>query len=275
MSEDALQVVKSQQATYRVHKHHANLFPFEERITTFKFFHITTWSLQLLHILANLALVVHAQHNGLVSSWKLWIGLFAHFFLTVPEASAAFDIMLGLLSSKASNARPSYDLQGPEAPSVDIMITCCGEPNRIIINTVEAATVQVYPSNRYRIFVLDDADDPELRHAVEMSRSRAEARHGPTIQYLSREKEEGAKSYFKSGNLRSGIEASRLSGGLQFIAGLDADMIIEPQWLRRLVPHLLLNDNVALVCGPQVSAKSTRPRKSYAFTAFLDDSWMR
>ena len=143
------------------------------------------------------------------------------------------------------------------------MITCCGEPVPILVNTIKAAAVQNYPSNRYRIFILDDAKDPELRYAVENLKPRVKVCNGPTINYLSREKEEGARSHFKSGNLRFGIEASRYAeGGSQFVAGLDADMIVEPQWLRRLIPHLLLNDNVALVCGPQVSPHFTGPYKS-------------
>lgn len=250
----ALQVVETQRATYKVRKRPAVLFPFEENITAFRFFHITTWLLQVLHTVANFTLAFHAQQNGLLCSWKLWIALLADFFLTIPEASVALDVMLGILSSKAAHARPSYEIQDSEAPSVDILITCCGEPIRIITNTIKAAAVQNYPSNRYRIFVLDDAKDPELRHAVEILKFRVKGRNGPTINYLSREKESGAKSHFKSGNLRFGIEASKcVEEGSQFLAGLDADMIVEPQWLRRLVPHLLLNDNVALVCGPQVS----------------------
>lgn len=262
----ALQVVETQQAAYSVRKTQTNLFPFEENIKTIRFLHISTWFLQLLYILANLTLLFHAQRNGLPGSWRIWVALLADFFLTIPDASAALDIGLGLLSTKATHARPSYAIQGSQAPSVDIMITCCGEPVRIVTNTIQAAAVQDYPSKRYRIFVLDDAKDPELKHAIEILISRFRERNGPTITYLSREKEEGAKSHFKSGNLRFGIEASGYTEeGSQFLAGLDADMIVEPQWLRRLVPHLLLNDNVALVCGPQVSQDSSNLCKNPPF----------
>lgn len=248
-----LQVVDTQRATYKMRKHPAELFPFETNLVAFRFFHVTAWSLWLVHTVANLTLAFCGQANGFPGSWKVWIALLADFFLTIPEASNAFDILLGLLSSEATHPRPSYELQDSEAPSVDIMITCCGEPVRIVANTIMAAAVQKYPSARYRIFVLDDAKDSELRNAVEMLKSRVKERNGPTVNYLSRVKEEGAKSRFKSGNLRHGIEASRCAGqGSEFLAGLDADMIVEPQWLRRLVPHLLLDDSVALVLGPQV-----------------------
>ena len=262
----ALQAVETERATFMVQKHQVNLFSFEENITLFRLSHITTWFFQLLHTFANLTLAFYAQKNGLSGSWKIWVALLADFFLTLPEATAALDILLGLLSSKAAHARPSYEIQDSEAPTVDIMITCCGEPVRIVTNTIKAAAVQNYPSDRYRIFILDDGKDPALRHAVEIMGSQVKGRKGPFIQYLSRDKEEGAKSHFKSGNLRFGIEASRRAEkGSQFLAGLDADMIVEPHWLRRLVPHLKLNDNVAVVCGPQVSSHPTGSCKSRLF----------
>ena len=254
-----VQLIKSERATYKVQEQQARLFPFEENIAAFRFLHVTTSSLQLLHAFVNFSLAFHAQSNGLLCSWNLWIALLADVFLALPETLAAVDIGLGLFCSKAARARPSYEIQGSETPSVDVMVTCCGEPIHIVINTIKAVAAQNYPPDRYRIFILDDGEDAELCDAVETLKLRAKGLNGPSINYLSRNKEKGAKSHFKSGNLRFGIEASRCAGkGSQLLAGLDADMVVEPQWLRRLVPHLLLNDNIALVCGPQVSSDSTR-----------------
>lgn len=41
----------------------------------------------------------------------------------------------------------------------------------------------------------------------------------------------------------------------QYVAGLDADMIPEPHWLRALVPHIESDQQCAMVCPPQVSVK--------------------
>ena len=38
----------------------------------------------------------------------------------------------------------------------------------------------------------------------------------------------------------------------QYVAGLDADMIPEPHWLRTLVPHIDSDPKCAMVCPPQV-----------------------
>lgn len=37
----------------------------------------------------------------------------------------------------------------------------------------------------------------------------------------------------------------------EYVAGLDADMIPEPQWLRTMMPHLMDEPKMALVCPPQ------------------------
>lgn len=40
----------------------------------------------------------------------------------------------------------------------------------------------------------------------------------------------------------------------QYVAGLDADMIPMPHWLRSLVPHIEDDADCAMVCPPQVCA---------------------
>lgn len=40
----------------------------------------------------------------------------------------------------------------------------------------------------------------------------------------------------------------------QYVAGLDADMIPMPHWLRTLVPHIEDDADCAMVCPPQVVA---------------------
>ena len=42
-------------------------------------------------------------------------------------------------------------------------------------------------------------------------------------------------------------------GGSAYLASLDADMIPDKGWLRAIVPHLILEDNLALACPTQVS----------------------
>jgi cellulose synthase/poly-beta-1,6-N-acetylglucosamine synthase-like glycosyltransferase len=76
----------------------------------------------------------------------------------------------------------------------------------------------------------------------------------PNLYYHARTKIPGVPHHFKAGNLAGGTDfVTTLDGGEgEYIAALDADMIPEPQWLRALVAHLINDDQLALVCLPQV-----------------------
>ena len=242
------------QGSYTIKKSSANLFLFETHLNAFKISQILTWFLCLLHLILHFSLAYKIHRDGPDVPWQVWIALLSEFFLTIPGATTACTIIPALLSGKADKPRPDYRLCGHSVPSVDIMITCCGEPVNIIINTVLAAAAQDYPAQKLRVFILDDGHDAELRHAVDMLQLRRDKTTSPSIIYLSRTVTPGEQSHFKSGNIRFGIEESqRLEPGSELFAGLDADMIPEPDWLRRMVPHLLLQDEVAMACGPQVS----------------------
>lgn len=246
---------KIQNGAYTFARSPARLFPFEIHLNAFMISHLFTWSLWLLHISVHFALALILQRERPEVPWQLWVALIGELVFSIPEALTACTITLALCSGKAAQPRPCYRICGHVAPSVDVMITCCGEPAAIIINTIAAAAAQNYPAGRLRIFVLDDGHDAELQYAVENLILKLQ-RHepvGPPVIYLSRTVAHGELSYFKSGNLRFGIEQSQQLGtASEFLAGLDADVIPEPDWLRRMVPHLLLQDKVALACGPQV-----------------------
>ena len=245
--------VEIQRGPYTFHESSAQLFLFETHLKAFKFSQALTWGLWLLHLILHLSLAWKIQRDESDLSWRVWVAFISELCLTIPEALTACTIILALLSGKAAHPRPDYRLSGHAVPSVDIMITCCGESVDVIINTILAAATQDYPAQHFRVFVLDDAHDAELRHAVDMLQLRRKGATGPSIIYLARTVTPGEESHFKSGNLRFGIEESQhLGPGSEFLAGLDADMIPEPDWLRRMVPHLLLQDEVGVACGPQV-----------------------
>jgi cellulose synthase/poly-beta-1,6-N-acetylglucosamine synthase-like glycosyltransferase len=129
----------------------------------------------------------------------------------------------------------------------------CGEQWDVILDTVAGAALQDYPSNSYRVFVLDDANDSSISHSVdEFNRKECEKLGIQPVIYLSRLNKSGIVRHHKAGNLEYGIRISREQyGGSEFIAGLDADMIPESDWLKRLVPHLLYSSKTAIVSPPQ------------------------
>ncbi len=147
--------------------------------------------------------------------------------------------------------RPKARLVGDDVPTVDVFITCCGEDTDIVLDTTRAACAVDYPTNRFRVVVLDDGKSAELSAAVDVLKQRY-----PNLHYTARTKIKGVPHHFKAGNLNHGLEyVHGLEGGAgEHMAALDADMIPEPHWLRAIIAHLALDPKLALSCPPQVCA---------------------
>lgn len=116
----------------------------------------------------------------------------------------------------------------------------------MVSNTAEAACAIEYPSQLFRVVVLDDSASDRLGMDI---RRRKETHQN--LLYTARVK--GKNHDFKAGNLNHGLHYtdSLPGGGAEFIGALDADMIADPQWLRALLPHMLRNSKLALAQPPQ------------------------
>lgn len=149
-----------------------------------------------------------------------------------------------------SRRRERLRIVGNDTPTVDVFITCCGEENQLVIDTVLAAAAQDWPTHRFRVIVLDDKHDLELEQRVGEIHARM-----PHVMYTARTKIPGVPHHFKAGNLNHGLEyVKHLPGGAgEYMAALDADMIPEPEWLRAIIAHLVVDPKLALSCPPQVS----------------------
>lgn len=253
--------------SYKIERLPALPSRFETQALIFKLSILTAWTLWTLYIgLQYLIAIKLLYARNIHFQWQLWTAIISEVLLDFPSAVLAFSIALGLFNVPEGGARPQYRLHGDLAPDIDVMVTCCGEAASIISNTAAAAATQDYPADRLRVYVLDDGHDGKLESVIgKMNQVLASKNKNFTpITYLSRQLEAGEPSNFKSGNLRFGIEESqnRLSKHKNdsirndrssecLIAALDADMIPEKNWAQKMVPHLLLNDNVGLVCQPQ------------------------
>eukprot|EP00897_Mesotaenium_endlicherianum_P001849 jgi/Mesen1/1692/ME000137S00606 len=142
-------------------------------------------------------------------------------------------------------------------PRISIFVCCCNEAHDVIQDTVVAAAHQDYPSDRYRVWVLDDGGDDNLKAWVEGM--GVEEGGGRLIRYVRRKKPKGKSHHFKAGNINNGLRllaeeaaAAEALGGErdEFVLLLDADMIPSTSILTRMLPHLE-NDNVAFVQCPQ------------------------
>ena len=207
------------------------------------------WSLYIGYRYGRIRQTQIGQPNILL---QLWIVLFAEFFLSLDDILTTFGIVYPLFTLKSFPVRPRYCLTGSSAPTIDVCVTCCGESADIVANTIAAAALQDYPPHRFRVILLDDGRDRKLKVAIETLGKKNV--NGPQILYRSRKPAPDARSYYKAGNLQYGLKETEELGASQFFAVLDADMIPQSDWLRKTIPHLILDDAVALACPPQVSS---------------------
>jgi Glycosyl transferase family 2 len=187
----------------------------------------------------------NAQHKWYPMAW---VFIAIEISVAVPTFLHLFMTMFILNPRK----RPKLRLTGDDVPDVDVFITCCREETELVLDTVRAACVIDYPMDRFRVVVLDDGRDNDLADACEQLRQT----QFPNLYYMAREKIPGKPHHFKAGNLNYGFdEVAKLPGGpAPFAAALDADMIPERQWLRAIMPHMLIDERMALACPPQVSS---------------------
>lgn len=252
---------------YTLQKLPAIPFLFETHAATFKISFLITWILWTLYIAFQYTLAIRFQYaQQRLFVWQLWTAIISEMLLDFAPAVLAFSIALGLFNVPEAGPRPRYSLRGDRAPEIDVLVTCCGEAVEVIRNTVIAAATQDYPLDRLQVYALDDGKNADLCCAIDRVNHTLASRNikSAPIVYLSRELKPGENSNFKSGNLRFGIKESkarfrdRKNGYIShdecldsFVAALDADMIPEKNWLKSIVPHLLLDGNLGLACPPQ------------------------
>lgn len=154
--------------------------------------------------------------------------------------------LFGLIKSRH---RPKLRLIGNKVPTVDVFVTCAGENSNVILDTIRAAAAIDWPRDRFRVVVLDDKDSSDVRWEVQALR-----RQFSNIYYTARQKEKHVHHGFKAGNLNHGLSfVEGLEGGAaEYVAALDADMIVKPEWLRAILPHLISDVQAGLACPPQV-----------------------
>jgi cellulose synthase/poly-beta-1,6-N-acetylglucosamine synthase-like glycosyltransferase len=130
-------------------------------------------------------------------------------------------------------------------PRVDVLVTCCGEPVEIILDTVRAACVLDYPASRFRVRLLDDGASLDLRD--EITKLSLKWSH---LTYHTRGKQSG-QSFAKAGNLNYALFSLQTEDPPEFCTVVDADSILMPEFLRATLPHLLKAPEAALLTTRQ------------------------
>lgn len=222
--------------------------PFDSQVTVAMY--VVSWSLWATYFTLRYQSLLPTGRMTGVPNWLPVLTLLAEFLLLLPAILSALHMSLYLFFGTPGKHRPSYRLVGEAAPSIDVCITCCGEKLDVIMDTVSGAAMQDYPSENFRVFVLDDAKRKTLEDAINVYNKK----YAKNVQYLARTKLPNESHFYKAGNLRFGLTTTASRGkGSVFFASLDVDMIPEPDWLRRVIPHLILDHKLAMASPAQVS----------------------
>ncbi|KAH8704861.1 nucleotide-diphospho-sugar transferase [Talaromyces proteolyticus] len=131
-----------------------------------------------------------------------------------------------------------------DLPSVDVLITCCGEDLNVILDTVRAACLIDYPSTKFRVLVLDDGNSDALNEAVTQLQ-----KEWNNVHYHARGVRPDQHVFAKAGNLNYALFEiqGQMDSPPEFFAVFDADFIPSPDFLRATLPHMLLYPNLAVL----------------------------
>lgn len=172
----------------------------------------------LFYLGLRIACIIMAQNVAQVSYAGAWVFVAIEITVAIPSLMHNCWTMMAL----KKRGRAKLRLMGNECPTVDVFITCCGEEDDVVLDTVRGACDQDYPRDAMRVIVLDDAKSKTLEDACKQL-----AQVHPNVIYMAREKIPGKPHHFKAGNLNYGLDQVNLlpGGAGQFMAALDADMV--------------------------------------------------
>merc|ERR1712000_505450 len=207
--------------------------------------------LYVTYLTLRIVCVRYAENAAGQIYYQAWVFIAIEFFVAVPPLMHNLWTMWAI----KKRGRPKMRLVGDAMPTVDVFITCCGEEDEVVMDTVVAACNQDYPKDCFRVILLDDGKSESLEKAMADLASTY-----PNTFYIARPKYPGVPHHFKAGNLNYGLDAvHKLPGGAGFyMAALDADMIPESCWLRAVLPHLVQDPKVAMACPPQLFYNTPR-----------------
>jgi hypothetical protein len=187
----------------------------------FKFTPLLTFAntaLYLFYLGLRIYCIIMAQNAAGYSFAGAWVFVGIEVVTAIPSLMHNGWTMMAL----KKRGRAKLRLIGNECPTVDVFITCCGEEDEVVLDTVRGALDQDYPMERFRVIVLDDGQSATLEDSCNQI-----AMTNPNLYYMAREKIPGKPHHFKAGNLNYGLDqVHTLPGGAsQFMAALDADMV--------------------------------------------------
>jgi cellulose synthase (UDP-forming) len=178
------------------------------------------------------------------SGVHLAVNLLLFGVVTFCELVAATHTWIYIFYSNAGLNRPAREAVSPLArfPGVTVMIPCCDEPLAVLERSVASAAELVYPN--VRVLLVENSRDPELKAGA----MALAARYGiDAIDVPNRG--------HKAGALNDALRF--VATDSEYIAVLDADQAVRPNFLAAIVPLLAAQPDLAFVQTPQVYVNAT------------------
>jgi exo-beta-1,3-glucanase (GH17 family)/cellulose synthase/poly-beta-1,6-N-acetylglucosamine synthase-like glycosyltransferase len=166
-------------------------------------------------------------------------------------AAVAFGRGTQRLITKSATVAPATMGEGVTFPKVSIHIPAYFEPVEMLKQTLDAVSRLDYP-NFECVVIINNTPDPAFWQPIQdHCRSL-----GERFVFINAEKVKG----FKAGALRIAMERTAVDA--EIIGIIDADYVVEPDWLRDLVP-VFADPNVGLVQAPQEHRDGDRSLMHY------------
>ncbi len=230
----------------RLPRPHLYLFVFLAWAVALAWFHSRVWSLwdlpqTPLSQLATLFFIVFMAVAWLYGFYNVGVVLFA---------------MIYRARSKREPQVTAPRLGPP--PPVAILYTTCNDFQE---RSADSCLAQDYPS--FTLYILDDSSDAGYRQRIDAYA----ARHAECVRVVRRADRAG----YKAGNINHGLRTAASQEPI--FALVDADEILRPDFLSRLVPRLLADEHCGFVqanhqCNPQ-----SRSPLAAALGAGIDIHW--
>src|SRR4051794_12636303 len=155
------------------------------------------------------------------------------------------------LIAKSAPVAPATMGDGVTFPKVSIHIPAYFEPPEMLKHTLDAVARLDYP-NFECVVIINNTPDPEFWQPIQ-DHCRA---LGERFKFINVEKVKG----FKAGALRIAME--RTAADAEIIGIIDADYVVQPDWLKDLVP-VFADPRVGLVQAPQEHRDGDRSLMHY------------
>ncbi len=155
------------------------------------------------------------------------------------------------LIAKSAPVAPATMGDGVTFPKVSIHIPAYFEPVEMLKQTLDAVSRLDYP-NFECVVIINNTPDPEFWQPIQDHCRTL----GERFKFINAEKVKG----FKAGALR--IAMDRTAADAEIIGIIDADYVVQPDWLKDLVP-VFADPRVGLVQAPQEHRDGDRSLMHY------------